>query len=128
MRVSLVGVGLNLALNLTLVWRLEEAGLGLATAITAVFQLGWLAVSLASRMGSWPRREMLGSAARAAAAGAAMVCVTLGVTAGLRGLAPSIGAIPLLLGQVVAGVASYGGVAWLLRCRELRELMSRLGA
>jgi len=45
MRVALCTVGLNLVLNLVLIWPLREAGLALATASTALVQtalLGWL--------------------------------------------------------------------------------------
>lgn len=49
-------VALNLALNLTLVWRMATAGLGLATAICAAIQCVWLTALLSRRVGGldWP--------------------------------------------------------------------------
>ncbi|MEO0512500.1 MAG: murein biosynthesis integral membrane protein MurJ [Planctomycetota bacterium] len=50
MRVSLAMLGLNLALNLTLIWPLREAGLAAATAIAAFAQTAALALLLRKRL------------------------------------------------------------------------------
>ena len=47
-RVGMATVGLNLVLNLTLVWPLAEAGLAAATSVAAAVQVAWL-VALFSR-------------------------------------------------------------------------------
>ena len=46
MRISLAMVAVNLALNLTLIWRFREAGLAYATAITATLQMLLLTIIL----------------------------------------------------------------------------------
>ncbi|MEL6498751.1 MAG: murein biosynthesis integral membrane protein MurJ [Planctomycetota bacterium] len=50
MRISLAMVAVNLALNLTLIWRFREAGLAYATAITATLQMLLLAAILKRRV------------------------------------------------------------------------------
>ena len=45
MRIALVMVGVNISLNLVLIWFLKEAGLAWSTAICAILQMLWLAVA-----------------------------------------------------------------------------------
>lgn len=66
-----IGIGcvlLNLALNLTLVWPLHEAGLAAATAISAFAQAAWLAWALRGRIDTGFRR-LLPEVGRIALAG-----------------------------------------------------------
>ncbi|MHC4598012.1 MAG: murein biosynthesis integral membrane protein MurJ [Planctomycetota bacterium] len=58
-RVAMGALGINLALNLTLVWVFEEGGLALATAISAALQLVVLFVLLRRRIGFQPILDLL---------------------------------------------------------------------
>lgn len=49
-RIGIGCVALNLALNLTLVWPMHEAGLAAATALSALVQAGWLGWALRKRI------------------------------------------------------------------------------
>jgi putative peptidoglycan lipid II flippase len=55
MRVSIAMVFINLLLNLSLIWSMKEAGLALATSLTAMLQCLILGVILRSRLRSDPR-------------------------------------------------------------------------
>lgn len=123
LKVAVAAVGLNLALNLTLVWPLGAAGMAWATAISAVAQAGVLALILRRR--GWlaspadatdatdtteaglPRRLPL-----ALFAGTAAMAATL---AGLNALSPaetlaSTGLLAQLVLLVIVGAAVYGTV------------------
>jgi putative peptidoglycan lipid II flippase len=125
MRVAAVMVAVNLALNLTLVWRWEEAGLGAATAICGAVQLVWLGWILAGRLAPLPWGELAGSGLRSLTGGlimAAAVLIVDGVLAAWAGLPGPILRLAIL---VVTGVAAYLLCTALLRSRELGELTSR---
>ncbi|MEO1583880.1 MAG: murein biosynthesis integral membrane protein MurJ [Planctomycetota bacterium] len=124
MRVSLAMVAVNLALNLTLIWRFREAGLAIATAVTSTLQMALLALLLSRRLEQGiPRSPMLRGIARTAAASIAMgVAVWLVLT--LLPDATIWHAHATRLGAAVAtGLASYLSLSW--RSDELRQLLSR---
>lgn len=112
-------VALNAALNLVLVRFLAEAGLALATSVTAALQLAVLAALLRRRVPevrwapvlAWGVRPVLASAAMAAAA---------------WGLLRALPDRPLLQGllPVAAGAAVYFAAAVLLRVPEAREVFA----
>jgi putative peptidoglycan lipid II flippase len=58
-RVAMGALGINLALNLTLVWVFREGGLALATAISATLQLAVLLFLLRRRVGFRPLADLL---------------------------------------------------------------------
>jgi putative peptidoglycan lipid II flippase len=131
-RVSVVAVFANLALNLLLVGPLKEAGLALATSISQVGQLVALYLIQASR-----RREQGGEAAHGrvlAALGrsvflcAALAFAALGTEGGLASLAGAdfeahawVRAL-VLAAAIGAGAAAYLGLAWLLSVPELAQM------
>ena len=127
-KVGAAMVGLNLALNLTLIWFLAEAGLALATAIAAVARLIVLALILRRRLGRFGGRELAASGARAVLATVVMAAAVLGAMHALGAAAPDA-SVPAkvvhLGGPLVAGLIGYLVAAALLRCRELKELVGR---
>jgi len=144
MKVSLAMIGVNVALNLSLIWvpGFQEAGLAWATATSAILQtivLAWLCGRMLRSLGGDPAHfAFADSHARAAAAkiAAATVLMGAGVWALLR-LTPAISPfsgslgspwawqlIRLLIGVGVGGVI-YLALSQLLRIAELEWLLHR---
>ena len=122
-------VGLNLALNLTLVWPLGEAGLAAATALCATVQMAVLYWMLARRV------PLVGTGAvwiTALKTVIATACMSVVCIATLRALpeAPTAGGLAVKLLRVcvpaASGGAAYLTAAALLRMEELEALVRRL--
>lgn len=123
---SALTVVLNLALNLTLVWWLYEAGLGLATAICAAVQCAYLAAVLSRRIAGIDWRGIAGSVGKTAAATAVMCVAVLAVDRLLPALAsPRVDALLRLAVRMATGTAAYALAARLLGSAELRVLGRR---
>jgi putative peptidoglycan lipid II flippase len=128
LRIAALSAGVNIVLDLALVWPLAERGLALATVIAALVQLAGLAHFLGRRFGSLPWRAIASTAVRtvlaaavmAAAAGAAMYLAlpAAGLGGRMLGLAQLIVAL-------VAGGAVFAAAAHLLRLEELRDVVAR---
>ncbi len=124
-RVAGAMVGANLALNLTLVWTMAEAGLAAATAVCAALQVGLLTYLLGRRV----RLELaaLGmSALKTAVATAAMAVACRQALAWL----PADGSLAVKALRVAAPTAA-GGAVYLLAAavtgsEELRQIARRL--
>ncbi|MFG0306888.1 MAG: murein biosynthesis integral membrane protein MurJ [Phycisphaerales bacterium JB040] len=124
MRVALATVALNLALNLVLIWPLREAGLALATAITALLQTLALALILRTRATHTRPHPVLAPVATVLAITA---CMGLAVLLAQR-LLPSdtwTGTLLRLAAATGAGGLAYGLLAHLTRRPELRWLLAR---
>lgn len=129
MRVSLVMVGCNIALNLVLIWEWREAGLGWSTAICAAGQCVVLFL-LARRLVPETlvdRGTVIAIGKVASAAGA----MGLGVWA-LGAFMPRpqgwMGDLTVLGSKSMAGAAIFLASAKLLGCQELAWLLSRRSA
>ncbi|MFQ5491066.1 MAG: murein biosynthesis integral membrane protein MurJ [Phycisphaerae bacterium] len=122
-RISLITVALNLALSIILVFPLQEAGIALATAITAALQALWLSLALYRRLPQvhWP--TVLQAALKTAAATAAMA-VFLYWAHTTPSLANRSEAVQLAV-AIPGGVAIFAITARVLRCAEIKELVSR---
>lgn len=119
-------VGLNLALNLLLIWTpLEEGGLAVSTSVSAGLQVLVLTVIFSGRRSAlqWPA---LGAAAFRTLFGtlwmAAACWTVLRQIPAVGGLGNEILRVFLPIG---VGVAVYAGAYWLLRGRELGILLGR---
>lgn len=125
-RVGLVAVGVNIGLNFALMWWLSGAGLALATALAAMFQVAVL-TALITRNGitvDWPEFNSTLLRALVATAVMALAC------AATSGLISSIDALPAARFLRVAcplavSVLTYGAAAWILGMPELRLLLHR---
>ena len=125
-RIAMWMVGVNLAMNLALVFVLQERGLALATAVCAMIQVLLLARRLT--------RELPQLAWGSIARGVSKMLVSTGVMAGVLTalMVPDVTA-RLLEGSpvlrlamlVIAGVASYGLASRVLRIEELTTLLHR---
>jgi len=127
--VAAVAVLANLALNLTLVWPLAEAGLAAATAVSAVLQVAvlWWLLQRAGMTGD-PRR-LLGSIGKTLLATGIMAGACLAVLGRLPA-AWSVGSLGLRCLRVVlptaAGGSAFVAAAAVLRAEELHETARRM--
>jgi len=127
LRIALVAAGVNLVLNLVLVWPLAEGGLAVATVVSAVVKLAALAWVLGRRSAGPAWREVGTSAMRTVAASAVM---GLAVWAAMHWAAPALAPAGRTLQavQLAAGVAGgavvFAVVARLLGAGELGDLLS----
>jgi putative peptidoglycan lipid II flippase len=128
LRIALLAAGLNLILNLALVWPLAEVGLALSTVIAAVFKVVVLAWLLTGRCANLQWGAIGASAARTLAAAAAMAVVVWTAVHWAAPMLPLAGR-QLYAVQLFGGIAVGGGVfalaAHLLGMSELRDLLVR---
>ena len=133
-RIAMWMVGLNLVLNLALVWPMQESGLALASSLTAAGNLGLLSFGLRKRIGPVGERVVAVSVLKCA------------IASGLAGLAgfythravgrlvgagdqvnrlPVSGLVALACAFAVTATA-FLVLAWVLRVPELREFTGRV--
>jgi putative peptidoglycan lipid II flippase len=122
LRTALVMIVVNLGLNVALVGPLQERGLGLATAITAMLQSAYLLWQLQRRLPGTPWREPVGAVLR--------MMVGLGVMAvallACRQFLPPDGSASAQLAIMIPlAVAVYVGCAKVLRIDELAAMVHR---
>ncbi len=128
-RVAAWVVGLNLLLNLSLIWTpLEEAGLAVATSISAAVQLLLLIWIFTRRKGPLGWNVLAATALRTIVATLLMANVGYRTLWLLRQMAPA-GGLPSQLARVLLplllSVAVYFAGYWLSRGRELAILFGR---
>jgi putative peptidoglycan lipid II flippase len=131
-KVALAMIGLNLALNLTLVWPLREGGIALSTTIAAVLQSAILLLILRKRLGLLGLRAIVPSLGKSLLATLVMIEIgwllgriplpweTMGhaVTTQQRLLTALI-KLPLI---VTISAAVYFAITWFLATPELADL------
>ena len=119
-KIAVVSLLVNIALSVVLMGPMRHGGLALATSLASMVNLVLLARALRKRLGGISARDMVGSVLRATASAVVMGGV---VAAGAVWAAPKCGQswhlLAWVLASVVAGVALYGGCAYLFKCREL---------
>lgn len=116
-------VSLNLALNLTLIWPLAEAGLAVSTSLSAAIQVLALAAIFSRRHARLSWRELAATGAKTTLATLVMGIVVLLVLAWLPEGDALISQVLRVVAPLVAGMAAYCGCYWLLRGRELGMLL-----
>jgi putative peptidoglycan lipid II flippase len=123
-RVGASVVGLNLILNLTLIWPLAEAGLAISTTVATVVQLSVLMALFSRHQVSLDWRQLSATVLRTILAAAVMAAVICS----LRAYVPGSGSLTSQAIQVGAplflGAAAYCGAYLLLGGRELGMLWS----
>jgi putative peptidoglycan lipid II flippase len=126
-RVAGCMVGLNLCLNLALVWPLGEAGLASATAVCAAVQAVLLYWCLVKRIDGRTISGLGKSTIRTLCATAAMAA-TCWLTLNILPAAPAGLALKAerVLVPMASGGAVYAAMAWLLRSEELSALVDAL--
>jgi putative peptidoglycan lipid II flippase len=118
-------VGLNVALNLTLIWPLAETGLALATSTCATLQALVLLWLLERRIGRWDHRQLLsvvgrtvfGTLVMAVTCLAALYVIPSGAGLALRAAR--------LTASLSVGLLVYAFACWQLGLRELFDLVRR---
>lgn len=132
MRVAMIMVVVNIALNLTLIWPLREAGMAWATATSAMLQVTCLIALSPRHLGFSPiDSTTLRAFARIGLSAALMALAVAGVSHLFTAVAslgpePSWPARALRLAAcVIAGAAAYTLFAKAARLEELRWLFTR---
>ncbi|MEW6349016.1 MAG: murein biosynthesis integral membrane protein MurJ [Thermodesulfobacteriota bacterium] len=124
LRIAVIAVVVNLAAGVLLMGPMAHSGLALATSLSASANLLILFFMLRQRLGQFPSGELVDSLLRVCGASALMAVAlfwarpfgnwTLGFTS-RNGF--------VLLGAIIGGIAVFGIVAYLFRCRELNSVL-----
>jgi putative peptidoglycan lipid II flippase len=119
---SLIGMAINLGLDVTLIWSMGGAGLALATAVSSIVQCGLVLWVFELRVGRLDWRDLVRSCLQIGAATVAMTIVCLIVAT----LCPpgSTGTQRLLSvgAPIAASLAIYFGLAWMFGMKEISLL------
>jgi putative peptidoglycan lipid II flippase len=118
MKIAFLRVAVNLTLNLTLVWFLWEAGIALATAITASLNVFIFMYILRGRMGRIGARVVLVSALKICAV-TALMCLAAMIALHLLPSAQAASGLKWRLIRVLLPM-SVGGVVFLAACMATR--------
>lgn len=124
-KVGAVCVGLNLVLNLSLIWVLQEGGLALSTAICAIAQIVILTVILQKRLRIKIGGEVFVSLQKTVIASLAMAVVcwlTLKMFPGADG-GGLLGKGLRLLVPLLTSLATFAGTSVLLKAEEFNHLV-----
>ena len=128
MRVAVGMVALNLTLNLSLVWFMQEGGLAASTSVAAITQCGLLGFILRRRLGPLGLSSLGPLLAKALLCGGVMLLVAEGADRGLAALSwcgPEhrlLGAWVRLPVTVLVSLFTYGFCARLLAMEELEHV------
>ena len=126
---SLVAIGVNLALNVTLNAVMGFEGLALGSAIAANVNAALLLVLLSRRIGGVEARRVGVSLVKICVASTLMAAAAWWVERQLHAAYPVASLGPRLLrvfGGIGAGMATLGATAWLLRIEEFRQAIARV--
>lgn len=124
-RIASAMVVLNLILNLALVGRMKEAGLALATTITGAISFVLLLARSTRRIGVIGLPEVIVSFVKTCVCSAVMAVAATGaanLAASRVGTGPVSARLAVVAAGVGAGAAVFAAAAFLLRCREIREI------
>lgn len=125
-RIAYVCLGLNVVLNLALMWPLRQGGLALSTSICSAVNLTILLLLLERQLGHALLRPLLPAVLRmlgaAAVAGvvAWLALAAMPVPAAARGFWPRLLAVAV---PAAAGYSAYGAAAFTFHCEELHDLL-----
>ncbi len=128
MRVAVAMVALNLTLNLSLVWFMQEGGLAASTSLAAISQCGILLFILRRRLGALGLASLRPLLTKALLCGGVMLLAARSVDKGLSALSwlsPEhrlLGALVRLPATVVVALLAYGLSARVLAIEELRHV------
>ncbi len=127
MRIAIAMVGLNVVLNLILIWRLREAGLAWGTSIAAITQCVLLGLMARRRFGADADAAARSSIARTVLLTIAMGTVVVGVMLAWPEPMSWGGHAARLAAGVVVGGGVYGLLSLALRAPELSWLLHPRG-
>jgi putative peptidoglycan lipid II flippase len=127
--ISLVTIGVNVALNLWLHTFMGFRGLALGTAIAATANAGLLLLLLSKRLGGIDTGRVVRSSVKICLASAIMGVAAYLVESWLHGLFPArtFAAHAIRVGGGIgAGLATLAGAAWILRIEEFSHSLRRV--
>ncbi len=124
-RLSLLTIGCNVVLNLSLVWRLKAPGIALATALTGGLSFGLLFWRLRTRLSGIEGREVLVAVGRAALGCVFLAGAVIGVGVAVGGGDSVWMRLMRVALPVAAGALVYAGVAAALGTKEMKEVLGR---
>jgi putative peptidoglycan lipid II flippase len=123
-KVGLIALLSNIFLSIVLMGPLRHGGLALATSLAMAVNLILLILVLKKRLGRIGARGILTSAGKAMGASSTMGVALYGYA---RWVAPTHDSFWSLfagvVGSVAAGALVYGSAAYLLKCREIGEVL-----
>lgn len=125
-KVGAVCVGLNLILNLSLIWVLQEGGLALSTAISAIVQIVILAIILQKRLHIKIENEVFVSLQKTVVASIVMACAcwsTLKMFPDLNGGGSLYFKGLRLFVPMLSASAAFAGTSVLLKSEEFSHLV-----
>jgi putative peptidoglycan lipid II flippase len=128
--VSVLTMGVNVALNLTFVHWLGYRGLALGTGLAALFNATLLLTLLARRLDGIAGRELAVVLAKVLVGSAIMGAAAAGAEAGLERLLPGKGALleALRVGAAIfTGTAVFAAASRALRIEEFQDALGILG-
>ncbi|MBC8207052.1 MAG: murein biosynthesis integral membrane protein MurJ [Kiritimatiellales bacterium] len=132
-KIGMIAVALNLALNIifivTLPQAVKHAGIAFATVLSAVFNMSCLALILQNRIGKPDWKKIGATAARSFGAAALMASVVLfvhGLTSSGQAAGDKIQQIVSVLVSIAAGSGVYLIASLIFRAPELREFTRAL--
>ncbi len=120
---GLLSVGINVVLNLTLIWFLAGMGLAVATTVASIVQFLATVWLYQQRNGLLDLRSIFRTVAKTITATLVMTAVCLGVMWWVTDSPSLTGRFANLLLPLLASVAAYGLVAIILRIREPFDLI-----
>jgi len=129
--VSALSVGVNLALNITLVRVIGYRGLALGTALAAIFNAMTLLWLLSRRLDGLEGRRIAVALAKIGAASLVMGVVAFATEAWLHGLLPGAGLAAKavrVFGAIGAGVVVLAACARAFRIEEFDEAVRRMAS
>ncbi len=127
MKIAILTVGLNIALDVILVRQLGLIGLALATAVSAVVGFTVLCLMLKRRLGDIRSGEIWGAVAKVLLVSVLMGAVIYLVSARLDPLATNIlGKLAQVGVSIAAGAGVFLGLGFLLKVREVIFLWNML--
>ncbi|MGB6068382.1 MAG: murein biosynthesis integral membrane protein MurJ [Desulfomonilaceae bacterium] len=125
--ISVGAVAVNLVAGLLLMGPMRQGGLALATALAATFNIGVLFVILVKRLRHFPTAEFASSLIKISIASLVMgISLLYGRALGEwdRGFTTQNGLA--LVGCIVVGLAVFAVAAYVLKCKEMRSMLSLL--
>ncbi len=124
-RIASAMVALNLALNLALVGPMKEAGLALATAIASAMTFVLLLGAATRKIGIIGLSGVIVSFAKTCICSVAMAvsaAAAAGIVGSHLGTGPVWARLVIVLAGIGAGAVVFVSGAFLLRCREIKEI------
>ncbi len=132
LRVSLIGIGLNLVFNTVFVFVLKWGifGLALSTSLVALINLTQLSWKMRQHLGGFESRALFSLLLRLTISCAVMALTVWSVAHALDGLVVFgfLGNLIQVFLLVLCGAASFLSLGWALRVQETRELLGALFA